>query len=344
MCLIIHNPEGRTIPADIIDIALFTNADGFGIFYHDTGVIKRTMDADVAAKLCATDRPFTAHFRYATSGATGKKQCHPFKINSRFSLMQNGTIERLRSTKHVDTAVLAQTLDNIPQAHWQDILETHPCRFAVCDSDTGEVLIANRDLWTEYDGCLYSKPDAVEEYLDMIHPPLTPKRYGTTTPSKLRGSTTDYVWPRDAWDDGDTDNYYGYNQFEEDESIAPTEPKTHTVAVYGTLKQGHGNHDHHLWDAYYLGSGVTADPYPLVVNGLPYLLDVKGKGHNVEVEVYEVSNKELAQLDRLEGHPNWYRRVTIPIRLDSNPKKTITAWVYLMPNLQYDTGVYQSSY
>ena len=43
-------------------------------------------------------------------------------------------------------------------------------------------------------------------------------------------------------------------------------------------------------------------------------------------EVYEVSEKMLAALDELEGHPRWYRRALAPICLDNGIE--IRAWTY----------------
>lgn len=97
------------------------------------------------------------------------------------------------------------------------------------------------------------------------------------------------------------------------------------IAVYGTLKKGYGNHKWYLEDSKFLGKGTTKDRYPLVVDGLPYLIDEKGKGHNVNVEVYKVNDKTFAQLDRLEGHPTWYCRRQIPILVNG---KTVICWVY----------------
>jgi len=97
------------------------------------------------------------------------------------------------------------------------------------------------------------------------------------------------------------------------------------VAVYGTLKKGYSNYNHYLTSSKHLGKGETKDKYPLVIQGLPYLIEKKGVGHNVEVDVFKVSGGILAQLDRLEGHPNWYRRKQIEIKMKD---KTLTCWIY----------------
>jgi len=42
--------------------------------------------------------------------------------------------------------------------------------------------------------------------------------------------------------------------------------------------------------------------------------------------VFKVSNTKLADLDKLEGHPRWYKREIIPIKLKSG--KVVNCWVY----------------
>ena len=97
------------------------------------------------------------------------------------------------------------------------------------------------------------------------------------------------------------------------------------VGVYGTLKKGFHN-NYLLNHAEYVGVGVTQDVYPLIVSGLPYLLEEKGVGHHVHMEVYAVSDTLLQNLDALEGHPTWYRRKEVPVRMSDGSVKI--AWVY----------------
>lgn len=101
------------------------------------------------------------------------------------------------------------------------------------------------------------------------------------------------------------------------------------VAVYGTLKKGHGNYYRYLTDSKFVGSGKTKAKYPLLIQGLPYLLEEKGVGHNVKVDVFKVSDTVLGKLDQLEGHPRWYCRKQIQIQMGKN--KVVTAWVYFNP-------------
>jgi len=101
------------------------------------------------------------------------------------------------------------------------------------------------------------------------------------------------------------------------------------VAVYGTLKKGGGNH-RLLYGQRFVNKGTTKDRYPLVISGLPYLLDKRGSGHHVEVEVYKVNNDTFSALDSLEGHPNFYRRRQLPIKLNNGT--IVNAWIYFINN------------
>jgi gamma-glutamylaminecyclotransferase len=112
------------------------------------------------------------------------------------------------------------------------------------------------------------------------------------------------------------------------------------IAVYGTLKKDYSNYHGYLKSAAYVGRGETKDKYPLVVTGLPYLLNKKGVGHNVEVDVFLVDSYTLSKVDSLEGHPNWYERKKIKIDLGDN--QYISAWIYF--NDTEDTGVYHQAY
>jgi gamma-glutamylaminecyclotransferase len=98
------------------------------------------------------------------------------------------------------------------------------------------------------------------------------------------------------------------------------------VAVYGTLKKGHNNYFSYLTSSEFVGSGKTKSKYPLVIEGLPYLLQNKGVGHNVRVDVFSVTDDTFNALDKLEGHPNWYFRRRVKIVLDSGAETE--AWVY----------------
>lgn len=91
------------------------------------------------------------------------------------------------------------------------------------------------------------------------------------------------------------------------------------VAVYGTLKRGKTNHFiMELLSAELLGTGKTAEKYPLTTDGmLPYLFDEAGVGHRISVEIYRVSDTALAVIDRFECHPKFYARKNAKCELSS---------------------------
>ena len=98
--------------------------------------------------------------------------------------------------------------------------------------------------------------------------------------------------------------------------------------VYGTLKKNFPN-SYLLQSAQYLGEGRTRDKYALYVQGIPYVLKSEQR-YCIHGELYNIDDKTLRRLDKLEGHPDWYYREQVAI-LDAN-KQVLTAWMYLYPN------------
>lgn len=90
--------------------------------------------------------------------------------------------------------------------------------------------------------------------------------------------------------------------------------KLHRIFVYGTLKTGFSN-DALLYRAKYIGDGKTAEKWRMIGEGysFPYVLGKGDNGYNITGEVYEVTDTELAALDRLEGSPTHYHKVPADI-------------------------------
>jgi gamma-glutamylaminecyclotransferase len=263
MCIIIVKEKGKIVPNETIKKSATINPDGLGVVWLDDYSI--TYHKSKEHKVLQTDRPYIAHFRYATIGKVNIENTHPFKCgsNSDEYLMMNGTISGLGNKDTCDSKVLAEMIGWMPRKEWKNQLAMFSSRFVCANPKTKRYEIFNQELWTQHDGVWYSKDNVLEP---------------------------------------------------------------HYVAVYGTLKKGHSNYHHYLSKSTFVGKGVTADKYPLVVQSLPYLLDEKGKGHNVEVDVFRVSDSMFKDLDRLEGHPNFYTRKQITISMANNTK--VTCWVY----------------
>jgi len=95
--------------------------------------------------------------------------------------------------------------------------------------------------------------------------------------------------------------------------------------VYGTLQAGFGN-NRLLKDSKFLAKGSTSPNFTLIsLGGFPGLLD-HGETR-VQGEVWEVDAETLGNCDRLEGHPNWYKRC--PVTLEGGLE--VETYIYLKP-------------
>ena len=101
------------------------------------------------------------------------------------------------------------------------------------------------------------------------------------------------------------------------------------IFVYGTLKRGKHNH-RYLAGQKYLGDAHTGPLYSLLVSGLPFL--VKREGTGCTGELWEVDERCLANLDRLEGHPNFYTRTPIVVR-NTKTNEKYSVQTYLHPDV-----------
>ncbi len=105
------------------------------------------------------------------------------------------------------------------------------------------------------------------------------------------------------------------------------------VFVYGTLKRGFGNH-RVMQEAggEFVCEGATAMPFPLVQQGLPFLILRPGHGHRVEGEIFRVGTAcGWDRLDRLEGHPEFYRRRLIDV--EGADGEIYEAWAYFVARM-----------
>ena len=266
MCIIIVKQKEQTMSREIAKTSARLNPHGLGIVWLDTFEVTYHQSKDYGILL--TDRPFIAHFRYATIGAIGRSNMHPFVcgVQKDEQLMMNGTIQGLGNAKTCDTKILANQLGLRPRQDWKSELEQFDCRFVTINTRTRTFQMYNRQDWHFRDGIWYSKPNVLQDNL---------------------------------------------------------------VAVYGTLKKGYSNYHRYLSSAKFVGSGVTKDRYPLLIQGLPYMVEHKGIGYNVDVDIFKVSDNTLHDLDMLEGHPTWYNRKQIPIATKEG--KVLTCWVYFNP-------------
>ena len=284
MCVIIVKQKKSVISENIVEASAKINPHGLGIVWLDTFDVEYFESKQY--KILLTERPFIAHFRYATIGAVNKSNMHPFVCGQKTDelLMMNGTVSGYGNAEMTDSKALAIELGTINRRDWKnhlkvmDVNAPNFCRFVSVNTKTKSFQVYNRELFTYRDGVWYSKSNVLQE---------------------------------------------------------------NVVAVYGTLKKGYNNYSNYLTKSRYVGKGETKDKYPLVVEGLPYLVNRKGIGHNVDVDVFKVSDQVLGNLDRLEGHPQWYKREMIDIKLPDG--SMISCWVYFNPiGIDHHTELHKS--
>ncbi|MBK1697534.1 gamma-glutamylcyclotransferase family protein [Rhodovibrio salinarum] len=92
--------------------------------------------------------------------------------------------------------------------------------------------------------------------------------------------------------------------------------------VYGTLKPGERNH-RLIADAHHHGPAQTAPNFRLLNADIPAA--DHGGAARIEGELLTITSEQLARMDRLEGHPDWYRRECVPLADGT------WAWLYLHP-------------
>jgi gamma-glutamylcyclotransferase (GGCT)/AIG2-like uncharacterized protein YtfP len=97
----------------------------------------------------------------------------------------------------------------------------------------------------------------------------------------------------------------------------------HKVFVYGTLKRGYGNNAL-INKSKVISLKVNAPGINLYSSG-PLPFAARGNGTAIG-ELYEVDDIVLAKLDKLEGHPVFYKREKTKVQLASGE---VEAWIYL---------------
>lgn len=275
MCVIIIKDNKKLISTNTLVASASINPHGLGVLWLDKWNITYHQSSDFM--VLKTERPFIAHFRYATVGAVNKENCHPFNINKNEVLFQNGTIWNLGSKKKTDTQHMAEILSDIPKRRWAEVLEMNDCRFVTANLKKKTYEVYNEHEWIVKNNIMYSKKNVLGKHL---------------------------------------------------------------IAVYGTLKKGYSNYHNYLTQSKYVGPATTTEKYPLLIDGLPYLLNKPGEGHHVDVDLFLIDDMTLGLVDQLEGHPNWYYREKIEV--ETLEGIVLSASVYF--NDKEDSGIYHKTY
>ncbi len=101
----------------------------------------------------------------------------------------------------------------------------------------------------------------------------------------------------------------------------------HLVFVYGTLRRGQRNHDL-ISGADFKGPCQLAGFDMFDTGTFPFVRTGTGMIHG---EVYRISPAQLARLDQLEGHPDFYQRTPVTTPWGE-------AWLYLFPRALDDSS------
>ena len=95
------------------------------------------------------------------------------------------------------------------------------------------------------------------------------------------------------------------------------------IFVYGSLRLGMTQHAK-LSSVPFLGHAVTRPEFTLFDSG-PWPAAVRGGETAIVGELYEVTNKKIAELDRYERHPDFFfrQKITLANRLEA------WMWIYI---------------
>jgi gamma-glutamylaminecyclotransferase len=109
--------------------------------------------------------------------------------------------------------------------------------------------------------------------------------------------------------------------------------KKRIIFVYGTLKKGCSNYNRLLkGQSDFMGEAETVERMCMVDLGyFPGVLSVPPTS-TIKGELFGVSDEIVELLDRLEGHPTFYRRT--PVRILTSVGSTITAEIYILQSSQ----------
>lgn len=114
------------------------------------------------------------------------------------------------------------------------------------------------------------------------------------------------------------------------------------IFVYGTLMNGFSNH-FYLNNARFVGKGFTSKKYHMTASMIPFVSSRESSNSNyIFGEVYEVDEVDLRKVDQLEGHPHWYERKEIDVRLDDG--SVMKCWMYFNEDQSGHTEIESGNY
>jgi predicted glutamine amidotransferase len=193
MCLIIVGNKNNVVKEQtILENALTSNSDGFGLMYfkNDEVISKKTLSKsfkDVTNLIQSVfndideDSKLGLHFRFATQGTKDKINCHPLTVLSKeehgrsIKLMHNSPmlptaiIDKDRSDTHQFVKyylrpVLKSNPDLIYNQKWLEQLnrDVDNSRLVFADGKSKTFVYVNKKLWTKKNKVWYSNENSFE--------------------------------------------------------------------------------------------------------------------------------------------------------------------------------------
>jgi len=170
-----------------LENASFVNPHGLGVVWLDT--FKTEYFKSNEYSVLDTERPFIAHFRYATIGKINKANTHPFPCGEQADemFMMNGTVRKYGNKDMTDTQHIANILGDKKRGEWKRFLSQFDCRFVSINTKHKSFQIFNRELFTYKDGVWYSKTNIFRENVVAVYGTLK-QGYGNYN-AYLRGQS-----------------------------------------------------------------------------------------------------------------------------------------------------------
>tara|TARA_R100000781_G_scaffold94684_2_gene59007 strand:+ start:3216 stop:3812 length:597 start_codon:yes stop_codon:yes gene_type:complete len=110
------------------------------------------------------------------------------------------------------------------------------------------------------------------------------------------------------------------------------------VFVYGTLKMGGHNH-HYLKDSKFVQHFLFPE-LTLIETGYGFPAAIMNEGSSVYGEIYQINNKTLLNLDRLEGEGSLYFRKERSITLEDLRGVRVKVYIWGRPTHHIEESLY----
>ena len=113
-------------------------------------------------------------------------------------------------------------------------------------------------------------------------------------------------------------------------NVLNTEAEYTYVFVYGSLRKPLYNYKRFLSKCEHITTArISGFKLYELCSSYPGAVYTDSEDDVLTVEAFSVSRSKLRELDALEGHPTFYKRIKISVDLDED--QTIKGWIYCIP-------------